>query len=276
MNNTWENFDLIEAWKNKELSPEEARKFEYEIMHNVEMAKEVDTYNRLIDHIETYGNRRTQNTIDKVVSKLEKEGFFNNELVDSNIKSTNLRKWKLREWLVAASFLLLVAVVTYVSIPKKSDLPDFAKLRIEEKELNYTIEKLGAAAFSNAEEGRNDSLSKALQLYKEFEYQKAKLSLLQIVNDYPDDQMAQLYLGLSYLQNSEYAKAAKYLSPLTRAEGFEYKNTAKWYAVWCFAKFNTEHDLATARALLKELAEDPLFEFSEYARAYLDLFEKRK
>ncbi|MFN8332248.1 MAG: hypothetical protein U0T81_13705 [Saprospiraceae bacterium] len=76
MNHTWENLDRIEAWKNGEMSKEEKEKFEFDLMHNEELSKEVELYDRLSEHIDSYGDLRTRRLISRVESKLEKEGFL--------------------------------------------------------------------------------------------------------------------------------------------------------------------------------------------------------
>ena len=54
-------------------------------------------------------------------------------------------------------------------------------------------------------------------------------------------------------------------------EDFEFKNTAKWYSSMCYTQFGGEANFNTAKALLKELSDDPTSDYAYYAKAYLDL-----
>ncbi|MEO6190921.1 MAG: hypothetical protein ABIO44_11675 [Saprospiraceae bacterium] len=271
MNNTWNNLDRIEAYKKNELDSEARKNFETDLMHNSELSKEVEVYDRLLEHIEVYGNTRVKNTLNKVVANLEKENFF--KVADSGIRQMNSIKSRNSFPLlaIAASVVVLIAASYFIFLPKSHPLPDMAEMRFEKVELEITIDKLGAAAFANSEKGKNDTLAAALRLYKDFEYTKSRMALLQYLNNYPNDQIATLYLGLSYLQNAEYGKAAKYLTPLTRMEDFEFKNMAKWYSSMCYTQFGGEANFKTAKVLLKELADDHTSDYADYAKAYLDL-----
>ncbi|MEO6190919.1 MAG: hypothetical protein ABIO44_11665, partial [Saprospiraceae bacterium] len=238
-----------------------ARKnFESELARNSELSKEVELYNKLLELKDTYGSSKAQNMVNMVFAN-----SGTNQKNPSEVKSSS------NVWAFAAVLIALITAAFFLFSPKSHTLPDIAQMRLERTELSLTIDKLGAASFSSSEKGKDDSLAAALSLYKAFEYTKSRMALLQYLSVYPTDLIASLYLGLSYLQNAEYAKAAKYLTPLTRAEGFEFKNTAKWYSSMCYTQFGGDDNIKTAKVLLKELADDVSSDYSDYAKAYLDL-----
>ncbi|HMW39697.1 MAG: hypothetical protein K1X68_00835 [Saprospiraceae bacterium] len=282
MNHTWENLDRIEAWKNGEMSKEEKEKFEFDLMHNEELSKEVELYDRLSEHIDSYGDLRTRRLIRRVESKLEKEGFFKEGAIAQPVEpiteetKADVQKFKWSWYKIAASLVvLLVAGGIYLAVEKyQPRLPEMALIRMDLKHIDANLERLEAPGFGDESKGKNDSMADALKFYKEFEFSKARILLLQVLQNYPHDPLAQLYLGLSYFQDEEYAKAARYLTPLTRENDFNERDLAKWYSAWCYFMFKTAKDEQTAVVLLTELANDPASDFQEYAKGYLDILKK--
>ena len=99
-----------------------------------------------------------------------------------------------------------------------------------------------AAAFiSSCGTGETD-LCEALQYYYDDDYRQAASSLASYVKTHPESDIATLYLGLSHFQLGHYARAARMITPLVNKSGFEERNTATWYAAWCFFKFGNEKD----------------------------------
>ncbi|MEP7195874.1 MAG: hypothetical protein ABI851_05100 [Saprospiraceae bacterium] len=270
MKNTWNNLDRIEAWKNNELDAESKKEFEFELMHNSELSNEVEVYHDIVEQIDAYGDMRAKKAIHHVVENLEKEGFFEKSGVLKPLES-NQKSGKFRIFALAASLALVVVASFFVLNRSNDEIPQIAMYQFEKNELNIMIDNLKAASFSNADKGKDDSLAYALTLYTENEFAKAKILLLKYISDYPEDLVANLTLGLAYKEESQYGKAAKYLSPLTRIENFERKNMAKWNLWQCYSKFDTETDLETAKRILQELIDDPKSGYVDYAKPYLFL-----
>ncbi|NOT36534.1 MAG: hypothetical protein HOP11_04095 [Saprospiraceae bacterium] len=273
MKNTWNNLDRIEAWKFNELDQQAKEQFEKKMNQDSTLANDLKTYNNIIEHIERFGNQRIRNTILNVEGKLESQGFFNENqsIVRPFIKKTERSK----DWAIAASIAAILVVSVFILWPSDNyPLPNVADLKLENRHLVATIEDLSVPGLGDKEKGKKDSLAFALLLVKQDEYVKARMALLQYLNSYPDDNTAQLYLGISYVHEGKYAKGAKYLTPLTRIAEKEDRDLAKWYAAMCYTQFQTEHDLDTARFLLQELASDSGSKYYENAKAYLDLLKK--
>lgn len=280
MNNTWINLDQIEAWKSGEMDAAAKSEFERAIQTNSELAEELKLYDQLVEHIGTYGDLRTRKILERVERRLTSEGFFEPSKVEIMKPKKGILMQHWRTIAFAASFMLIM-VVSFLIIQRPSHQNMEALVlnakeihkNIVEKKLDYTIDQLKSYALSNADKGKDESLADALKLYQEYEYNQAKVALLQYLHEYPDDQLAQMYLGLSYFQNAEYGRAAKYLTPLTRDYKFEFKSIAKWYSAMCYRVFGSTTDIITAKNLFKELADDPSNEFTDYAKAQLDLFD---
>ncbi len=288
MKNTWNNLDRIESWKYGEMDPEQKVKFELEMKHDSSLAEDIKTYENIIEHVERFGNERTRKAIMSVESKLDKEGFFGN--FSGIVKPLGVKASVRNIWAIAAS-LMLVVVATWVIFDHQGassiqvspvaqnhnaiPLPNIAKLQIEGSSLDAMLERLIAPGFGSSK-SKNDSLAEALGFYKKDEYAKARMMLLAFLASYPNDNTAQLYLGLSFLQEGEYGKAAKYLTPLVNIADYEDRNIAKWYAAMCYTQFGSEADLNTAKTLFKELADDPASRYEDYAKAYLRLLNNYK
>src|SRR5690606_2649060 len=143
-------------------------------------------------------------------------------------------------------------------------------------QLTKILGRLEAAGFASPEQSRNDSLAQALQLYEKGEYEKARIELVQYCQIYPDDKIARHYLGMSLLQQSEYAKAASHLSALAGDPDFELRHANKWYLALCYLQFGTPEGRKDARALLQQLADDPESGYSREAKAYLKVVFRGK
>ncbi|MCC6814842.1 MAG: tetratricopeptide repeat protein [Saprospiraceae bacterium] len=278
MKNTWNNLDLIESWKNNEMDETSRLQFENRLKQDSDLKEELGDYDRVTQYIERFGNERTRRILTNVENDLEKEGFFNSNSANTiSIKHKTIHNTKV--WAFAASMVLLVGLSLWIfnNRTQVPPLPNIAELKLEKPHIAHTLSELNVAGFADKEKGKKDSLSSAILLLKADQYVEARYALHQYLEAYPDDNTAQLYLGIAYVHAGKYAKGAKYLTPLTRlASSNEDRDLAKWYASMCYVQFNTEHDLQTAKFLLKELADDPSSIYTDHARAYFDLLNDYK
>jgi len=94
----------------------------------------------------------------------------------------------------------------------------------------------------------NISLTKAMDLYRQGEYQEA-LTSLKALN--LGDASLDLYKGICYLELGRYSDAESTFSALTKSDKIETKQVAEWYNVLLFLKTEnqSEFDIAIERIL---------------------------
>ncbi|MBK9016290.1 MAG: hypothetical protein IPM82_20695 [Saprospiraceae bacterium] len=119
------------------------------------------------------------------------------------------------------------------------------------------LDRLEAKGLGDPGKMADDSLAQALKLYGEAKWEEARSALDIYLQQHPDEPIAQLYMGLTLLQLSDYTKASRFLMPLADDTDFQYQNMAKWYLALCYTYFNTAESVANACKLLKDLTANP-------------------
>ncbi|MBV6441909.1 MAG: hypothetical protein DYG98_23135 [Haliscomenobacteraceae bacterium CHB4] len=269
--------DLMDRCLRRELDAAEQADFERRLRDDPAFAAEWDAFRDLVTAIETHSEQELRKTIFQVQKKLETEQFFSTEQSRPTVMKNQTF---FRKLMAAAAAIAVLAAALYLyntrtTTPSSSEW--LAKFEQTDKErLGNILDRLEAAGFANPEQGRNDSLAQALQLYEKGDYEKARIELVQYCRIYPDDKIARHYLGMSLLQQSEYAKAASQLSTLAGDPEFELRHANKWYLALCYLQFGTPEGRKDARTLLQQLADDPESGYSREAKAYLKVVFRGK
>ncbi len=278
MEKEFTHLDLMDRYLRRELDAAEQADFERRLRDDPAFAAEWDAFRDLVTAIELDGEQELRKTIFQVQKKLEAEQFFSTDQPAPIImKNQSLA----RKIMAAAAAIAAIAVAFYLyNLNQKDFTPEqFAQFAKPDKEQVVKIlDRLEAPGFASPDKGREDSLASALKLYRDENFEKARIELSEFCKKYPDDKIGKHYLGLTLFQQGEYAKAASQLSPLTSDASFELRNPAKWYLALCYTQFRTAQGFKDARALMQQLADDPdsgyATEAKEYIRQILKKIEK--
>ena len=184
-----------------------------------------------------------------------------------------------RKIMAAAAAIAAIAVAFYLYNLNQNDFTteQFAQFaKPDTLQVVKILDRLEASGFASPDKGREDSLARALRLYQDFEFERARIELVQYCQQYPDDKIGKHYLGLTLFQQSEYAKASTHLGPLAADASFELSNMAKWYLALAYTQFRSAQGFKDARVLMQQLADNPDSGYSREAKEYLRVVLKGK
>lgn len=271
MNEAFNDIEQIEAFLDGKLSEQGHADFEKRLRTDAAFAQEVELFKDMLSGIALAGEGRIKQDLKEVEKKLEAKGFF-----DQRAKVVNMPRGMIR-WLAVAASVAVIAVVAvylYSGGSSASAEKGFANYyQPENAKLPGILDRLEASGLADAEKAKDEALASALQFYEKGDFEGARAALDEYLGIYPDEQVAQMYMGLSLLHLSDYAQAANFLAPLSEDDTFDYTNTAKWYLALCYAKLGSAQQLARAKTLLENLSADLNSGYHEEASAYLEYFK---
>jgi hypothetical protein len=268
--------DLMDRYLRRELDAAEQADFERRLRDDPAFAAEWDAFQDLVTAIELDGEQELRKTIFQVQKKLEAEQFFSTSQTTPTVMKNQSF---FRKVMAAAAAIAAIAVAFYLyNLNQKDFTPQqFAQFaKPDTVQVVKILDRLEAAGFASTDKGREDSLARALHLYQDFEFEKARVELVQYCQQYPDDKIGKHYLGLTLFQQSEYAKASTHLGPLASDAAFELNNMAKWYLALAYTQFRSAQGFKDARVLMQQLADDADSGYSREAKEYLRVVLKGK
>ncbi len=266
--------DDLDRFHGGQMSEKERAMFNQRLQQDPELSRENDAFLLLQKGIVVDGEKTLRHQLTAIRVKLEKEQFFET-ITPKPIPSmkNNSFRWG---WYAAAA-VLLIAVAVVVFMPQKDSVsPEDAFARFYKPEstvLPKVLDEMESAGFADAEPA-NDTLTRALKAYEANEYQDALTNLNLYLLNYPDDQLANLYLGLTLMQLSEYGKAIGKLGALATDEQFTHKNTARWYLALCLTQAKSAEAMNQAKGWFDMLKADPDSGYSKEAAGMLEMLGK--
>lgn len=126
-----------------------------------------------------------------------------------------------------------------------------------------TLESQGLAGVQT----ETDTLRDALQFYADGDFAEAEKRLKIYLESNPEDQLAQYFLGATYMSLGNYAKAVEMFSLLSQTES-PLKNDALWNLGLCYLKM--ENGIHEARLAFEKLSADNAFKKRQDAKALLE------
>lgn len=273
MTDNFEFFDEIERYAQQGMDGAEKADFEKKMAENPVLAREFELYQHLTRTIEYAGEKDAlRQAIQKTEAKLESEQFFNSK--DHLTIMTNQTNAGGRNWMAIAAALVAIAaaVFFFTRSPKVQEDPFAKYFKPETKDLPMILDRLEGLGLADPEKPKSDTLQAALKLYEALQFEQARSALSAYIKVHPTDKLAQHYLGLSLMNQSEYAKAANHLAPLAQDDSFEYKNTAKWYLALCYTRFNDAESRGNTKKLMQQLADDANSGYQKDAKEYIKAF----
>jgi len=143
---------------------------------------------------------------------------------------------------MAASVLLVVAILFYFNNPFKQSLNDRAE--------TYLATHFKTLPVHLGDESQ--SLQGAIQAYNQQQYEPAITLAAIYLSQHPQDAEALRVIGLAHLQKKEYHEALAYFQQLS-AQTQLYSNPGKYYEGLTYLLRNQEGDEAQGRKLLEEV-----------------------
>lgn len=275
MEKDFTNIDKIARYANGEMEEKELMEFETELAENENLVEEVELFQELMIGVDVYEDRALESTVKQVHSKLEKENFFNpqqSKIVKMDTSKRSNRRYFLS---IAASLALIIAAGIYLMRPQ-SNLGNpkeaFAKFyHPDTTQIKGVLDRLEAMGMAADTEGKTDSLAEALKYYEDYKFDDARKNLFDYLQEYPEDKMAQLYFGLSFIQLENYSRGVEVLQPLANDTTFENQDMAMWYSALGFVQFEGESGNKNAKGLLDKLCKMNS-EYQNLACNYLEYF----
>lgn len=265
--------EWIEAWLRDEMTPEEKVQFEDRLQKDKTFKEAVLSYKKLVEGIKYVGTKEMEKNLSKARKKLEKENFFNK--TDKIINMENSKKSaKWISWAVAAAAVIVLGIVLFnVFTPEKQSIEEaFVQYNLPETELLPEIlDRLEAPGMADPDKLTNDTLIYALKLYEGTKYKEARVTLSSYLLGYPEDEIANLYMGLSLFHIEEYGKAAEYFSKLMEVDEDDIRHTAKWYLALSYSTFGSKSAETKAKKLLEQIAGENS-QYQAEAKGFLNFF----
>ncbi|WP_350291579.1 tetratricopeptide repeat protein [uncultured Croceitalea sp.] len=219
-----EFFDLIEAYLDNKLNPNDKDDFERKMVVDAKFREEVEKH-RLLHEVFTDTDSlefrkkliKIESGVQETLSKKEKYSFFN--------------------WKIAATVLIMVSLTSlFIFQNFEKDQTLFEKY--------FTLYPVEDVVRSSQE----SNVKKAMEEYSSGNYSSAVLEFEKLVTEMPNSYELKVYLGNSYLKNGDSDKALGEFRSLVNTSN--YAEIAKWYMALSYLKTN-ENDKSIS--LLKEI-----------------------
>ena len=282
MSEEFNKLDLIEQYIRGELVGEALANFEAQLQNDPALREEVELFRDIMSGTELAGKEELDDEIKATHQDLKAAGFFDkieeqkSETKEQKVTGTTDGKViGMRSWWAAAATIALLLVAGYFILNPGGD-PNAEEVLAEiyhpeSKAIDGIIDDLVSSGMAAPDDPHADSLAAALKMYKKEEFEDAHSYLTALVQRDPDDHVAKLYLGLSFMQQNNYPEAAKYFQEVSAVEGFRHKPVADWYLALSYIGFNSEDGWERAKKQLDLIANDPESDYREDARNALKL-----
>ena len=266
MANDLPNLDKIEDYLNG-LMPEEERKgFEEQLAEDPALKKELDLVQDMLAGIEQFGDDALKARIGAAQQELESEGFFEKKTGNVIALPTRRRQFS-RQWAAAASLLIICGAALFLWLKRSNPYQElFAKnFQAEDSKTAILIDDLSASGLFATEKERRSSLADALKSYQAKDYEDAQKTLASYHEMYPQDTIAQFYLGLSELHLFNFDKAITLLRPIALdvlppgqnsgqvSRGIDFQNEITWYLALAYSKWPGQAAKDSTLLLLRRL-----------------------
>ena len=231
------NLEKIENYLNGALPPEERASFDRALAQDTALREELDLVQDLLAGIELSGEAALKAQIGAAHDELKAEGFFEKKTAKI-VQLQPARQWHWRRWAVAASVLIVGAAALWFWLEQESASQLFFEKNFaaEEVKIAAIIEDYDAPGLLAPDRERRRSLATALKSYRAKDYASARILLSSHFQNYPQDTIAQFYLGLSEMHLSHFEQAIAYLQPLSPPtlkpavnETYNFQREATWY-----------------------------------------------
>jgi TolA-binding protein len=255
-------FEKIEQYLNNELSNEEKKIFESELAGKEELASMVKLYSTIDGEM----RNSFQNSEEELALKTTLQDL-NNIYFKSQIQNEEIRAAaivKKTNWLRFTPYALAASIIIAIAIffLNKSTPQQLSK--------DYIAQNFSTLS-SKMEAGTTDTLQQGIAAYNSNHYDSALMLFKRYDNNYPENNYAKQYIGITYLIIKDYAEAVKAFDELSKMKGL-YSNPGLFLKALTLLQRNKEGDKEQAKQLLQQVVEQKL-EGDKEAEELLKSFE---
>lgn len=244
MEENLKHIELIEAYHEGKLSPEEKVEFEVRLLVDQELQKENDLYKKIL-----YGFHDIK--ADKIHSNLK---LIDQEL-DSNQKIKSEKRWKWWGLSVAASIAVLFAFY-FLLQDEKVPLPVEEGLPVLMGEKSSGIQ-----------------LENAMQLYKSGDYQSSYIAFKALLKELPENDTVLYFCGCSALYNGNFSEAIPFYKKNSLNTQSVFNKKASYFLAYSLYQTSQIED---AKAELLKLSNSGANPFKPESEKFLQIINERK
>ena len=239
-------FDQIERYHDNEMTADERKRFENELLYNSELAEELELYKQIVSGIKDYH-------IDKFKKKLREVDFE----LDAELEQSKKTRKLVVYLSIAASFLLLIGTSAYFFMFNTK--PNYNEIALQNRE----IEK-GLPVFMSS--SNEVGISEAMNFYKQNKYSESLNLLKKIELNKPTNDTVIYFIALNNELINNTQEAISYYEKLIPVESSIFKEKAEYRLSLCYL---VKGDIIKAKALLKAITEKQQHTFKSNAEKVL-------
>lgn len=262
-------YDRIHQYLQNTMDPKERAAFELEMDQQPALREDVHTERLLLAGIEKAGEQAAREQIQSVHRQLKEEGWLEAVRPETPTFTIIFQQNMKRIISIAAALVALLGAVWFFNPKSDSVSPQalFQQYHQPQQELPR-LRNILAQRESYGLAGNTDTLVQSLQLFEAGKYQECAQLLSAYRQEHPLDTTAQYYLGLTYLNAGNYAKAIELLQPISLAEQSDFKNDALWNLGLCYLQ--TTDGVKEAREVFTQLSQNNNYSNHRGAKALLE------
>lgn len=221
-----DNIERIDRYLNGEMEAVEKQAFDVEVAANAQLAEELALQKDMVDFLRRKDRRAVlQNELKNIGNDYFKSA-------PETAKVVQMPRQRLR-WVMIASAAAVIALLLVWQFLLPSNLYDqyavYAPLALTEKSATTTVD------WSTTEVAFNSR-----------DYKTAATQLTQYLTEYPNDQLARLYLGICKMELDKPDEARQIFQSFANADA-SIKDYADWYLALSYLKADDE--IASRKAL---------------------------
>lgn len=265
MNQEISKYNQFDRFLGDQMTNEEKNQFQEKLVGDNDLLQEFEEYKALIGSVKELEKEQFRNQLlDRGRNIIEQE-YVDTQNQETSTKVRSLWQQKYFKWAaVAASIIiLLVPASTYF----------YTNMIFPNQLFNQyysPYENVVAPTVRGGEgEQKTIEMQQSLQSYTATNYQQAIVDIREFIDDNPKwKNDVALYLGISYLETGNTAKAVQTFQDIIKAEN-QFDDQARWYLAMSYLK---EDQIEDARQQLQLLANDKESSYQKKAKQVLEQF----
>jgi len=272
MNEEFQHIDDLERYTKGDMKTEELQQFEKRLQNDPDLLDELNDFQDMTVAIEKKGDQELWNELAGLREKMEGK-IIHKKTTTLPTKPNASIIPLFKKLAVAASLILAITAAIYLFNPISNNGNKLYANFYKTEAINLPIILDDLEAYSMADPANQQKKDLAIHL-EQFELKNYSASIKGL-NNYlqqnPTDKVAQLYLGLSLMEQQKFEEAITKLTPLNNASEFKYQDTANWYLALCYLSVNRNQ--TKQKELLQSLINSTTSNYKDLAK---DLLEKIK
>ncbi|MBM3434875.1 MAG: hypothetical protein FJY07_01515 [Bacteroidetes bacterium] len=256
--------ELIERYLNGELKEAERSEFETRLENDPVLAHDLRFAQSLSELEEREEELLFRENLSAILHDIKKE----NESENMKYGHVNLIPEKkaillLSKYRIAALLVILLSITALLFFLLKSSG------KKEDQLFAQYFQPYSVDFISRSESDSLASLSRAFAAYNKADYPAAIQLFEKYTRDFPYNEIAGFFLGISLIAESEYPKAEAYLNKLTESPSGSLQEQAAWYLALIALK--TDKERQSVINMFRKIAESGKYKVDEAAKIVAEL-----